>query len=394
MTKTPAFVLRQGEEAPTNHPEGAGAASVAGAVKRLVEQLPEKTERRAARKNLDLFMWSGCILVKGEGNVMAKLLSGAHLHVFPWEWDDGITDEFKLMIEKGIFVSEHSGRQGEKSRWFGTGGPGLAARVNQFRKKYSPSLRFFVNSMKEMFNASVTTEFVVNYPDAESNGEVVGFMLLHDDDFEADLRGMATIGGKGGWNPEVKKMTFEDVETGERDTITIPHGTVVVMDRIAAGAVKEFQFKHGIEDAEGTYTYGFQMNVKASVKSLAVDDSTEENGCLRYVPGSGLERKLRRHAPLAGSRDEGHALKIEVDESKGDVIALAPCMRGSVTVHDEFVVHGSGGNNSPDKQRRTYVLAYRPKAVVEAERRIGFTHSHNDKVNWDTFDDGNERKKE
>ena len=34
------------------------------------------------------------------------------------------------------------------------------------------------------------------------------------------------------------------------------------------------------------------------------------------------------------------------------------------------------------------VLAYRPRPVVEAERRLGFTHSHNDNVNWDTFDDG------
>jgi phytanoyl-CoA hydroxylase len=63
-------------------------------------------------------------------------------------------------------------------------------------------------------------------------------------------------------------------------------------------------------------------------------------------------------------------------------------MRGSVTVHDEFVVHGSSG-----RQRRTYVLAYRPKRVVDAERRIGSTHSHNDVVNWDTFNDGEDRKK-
>mmetsp|Transcript_10105 Transcript_10105/g.17884 ORF Transcript_10105/g.17884 Transcript_10105/m.17884 type:complete len:81 (+) Transcript_10105:198-440(+) len=68
-------------------------------------------------------------------------------------------------------------------------------------------------------------------------------------------------------------------------------------------------------------------------------------------------------------------------------------MRGYVTVHDEFVVHGSGGNMSPDRQRRTYVLAYRPKSVVEAERKLGFTHSHNDEVNWDTFDDGEDRRK-
>jgi hypothetical protein len=52
------------------------------------------------------------------------------------------------------------------------------------------------------------------------------------------------------------------------------------------------------------------------------------------------------------------------------------------------VVHGSGGNNSPTNQRRTYVLAYRAGVIVEAERKIGFTHSHNDEVNWDTFHDG------
>mmetsp|Transcript_21067 Transcript_21067/g.31203 ORF Transcript_21067/g.31203 Transcript_21067/m.31203 type:complete len:284 (+) Transcript_21067:69-920(+) len=127
--------------------------------------------------------------------------------------------------------------------------------------------------------------------------------------------------------------------------------------------------------------------------SLAIDDSTEENGCLRYVPGSGLSRKLRQHAPLASSRDEGHALTIELDESKGDVEKLAPCKRGSITVHDEFVIHGSSGNKCPDRQRRTYVLAYRPKTVVDAERKLGFTHSHNDEVNWDTFNDGQERKK-
>ena len=119
--------------------------------------------------------------------------------------------------------------------------------------------------------------------------------------------------------------------------------------------------------------------------SLAIDDSTEENGCLRYIPGSQLTRKLRPHVPLINSRDDAHALTIEVDESKGDVIKLAPAKRGSVTIHDEFVVHGSGGNNS-NGHRRTYVVAYRPRAVIDAERRIGFTHSHNDRVNWDNWE--------
>ena len=120
--------------------------------------------------------------------------------------------------------------------------------------------------------------------------------------------------------------------------------------------------------------------------SLAVDDSTEENGCLRYVPGSHKDKTLRPHVPLGKSRDDAHALSIEIN--KGDEIRLAPARRGSVTIRDEFVVHGSGGNRAKNRQRRTYVIAYRPRKVVQAERKIGFTHSHNDNVNWDTFGDG------
>ena len=120
--------------------------------------------------------------------------------------------------------------------------------------------------------------------------------------------------------------------------------------------------------------------------SLAIDNSNEENGCLRYVVGSGVSKSLRPHVPLSGSRDEGHALTIEIGGN--EEIRFAPATRGSLTIHDEYVVHGSAGNNSPVNNRRTYVLAYRAGAIVQAERKIGFTHSHNDEVNWDTFHDG------
>lgn len=120
--------------------------------------------------------------------------------------------------------------------------------------------------------------------------------------------------------------------------------------------------------------------------SLAIDDSDEENGCLQYVVGSGVNKILREHRPLYNSREEGHTLTVQVGPD--EVIRLAPVKRGSITIHDEYVVHGSGGNQSKDRQRRTYVLAYRAKEIVQAERRIGFTHSHNDDVNWDNFNDG------
>ena len=38
-------------------------------------------------------------------------------------------------------------------------------------------------------------------------------------------------------------------------------------------------------------------------------------------------------------------------------------------------MHGSGGN-SAEHPRKTYVLAYRDKLMVEYERRIGFSHSY------------------
>jgi len=118
--------------------------------------------------------------------------------------------------------------------------------------------------------------------------------------------------------------------------------------------------------------------------SLALDDSDAANGCLRYVAGSGVGKTLRPHQPVANNRDEGHALSVQVDLDS-EQVRLAPALSGSVTIHDEYVVHGSAGNSCPDRQRRTYVLAYRDREIVEAERRIGFSHSHNDKVNWDTF---------
>jgi len=109
---------------------------------------------------------------------------------------------------------------------------------------------------------------------------------------------------------------------------------------------------------------------------LAVDDSDRENGCMRFVPGSHLEPELRPHRPLHGDRDRSHTLVAEVDEST-DPIRLAEIRRGDVTVHNERVIHGSGGNTSA-RWRRAYVVAFRSRETVAEERAMGFTHSHND----------------
>ena len=92
--------------------------------------------------------------------------------------------------------------------------------------------------------------------------------------------------------------------------------------------------------------------------------------------GSQKEPRLRPHRPLHGDREKSHTLVAEVDESR-DPIVCAEIRRGDCTIHDERVIHGSGGNTS-DRWRRAYIVAYRARSTVEWERAHGFTHSHND----------------
>jgi phytanoyl-CoA hydroxylase len=108
---------------------------------------------------------------------------------------------------------------------------------------------------------------------------------------------------------------------------------------------------------------------------LALDDSTVENGCMRFVPATSHEPHLRPHMPQFGDRGTSHALGTELQPD--DVVVPVPISRGDVTVHNERVMHGSGGN-STDGYRRAYVLAFRSEETVKLERRAGFTHSHND----------------
>ena len=108
---------------------------------------------------------------------------------------------------------------------------------------------------------------------------------------------------------------------------------------------------------------------------LAVDDSTTENGCMQFLPGSHLE-PVRPHRPLHGDRSSSHTLVTDLRPT--DVMRPVEIRRGDITVHNEGVLHGSGGNFSSSSYRRAYIVALRSTSTVAEERRRGFTHSHND----------------
>jgi hypothetical protein len=129
-------------------------------------------------------------------------------------------------------------------------------------------------------------------------------------------------------------------------------------------------------------------NTWTATFSLALNDADVENGCLQVAPGTNKEPALRNHSPkkytaLASGnevkRDEGHTLVIDMKDT--DELIYLPVKRGSITIHDERIVHGSGGNTT-NEWRKTYVMAFRDAGTIAQERALGFTHSHNDEVNW------------
>jgi len=88
--------------------------------------------------------------------------------------------------------------------------------------------------------------------------------------------------------------------------------------------------------------YGFPLDVPAVTCWIAIDDSTLDNGCLRFVPGSHLQDTP--HEQITGTV----LTRAAVDESQ--VIDL-PVPAGTVVIFDKLTIHGSGPNTT-DRPRR------------------------------------------
>jgi len=86
---------------------------------------------------------------------------------------------------------------------------------------------------------------------------------------------------------------------------------------------------------------------------IALDDVAEENGCLRYVPGSHRWHLL----PVTGLAGEMNAIEtVLTPEQRAEFRPVAvPLKRGEATFHHPLMVHGSSENRSA-RPRRGAVL--------------------------------------
>jgi hypothetical protein len=99
---------------------------------------------------------------------------------------------------------------------------------------------------------------------------------------------------------------------------------------------------------------------------IAIDDSTTENGCMRYIPGSHRTGVLSHH--LDERRDVVfnqaiHGELFDETKAKDDVL-----MAGQLSLHDLFLIHGSRPNRST-KRRAGLTFRYLP-ATSHFDRSI------------------------
>jgi len=84
-----------------------------------------------------------------------------------------------------------------------------------------------------------------------------------------------------------------------------------------------------------------------------LDDATEENGCLQYVPGSHRWGLLEKPT-LAGEMDGLKAVLSEEQRAQFKPVAI-PLKAGYAAFHHPLLVHGSYANYSP-RSRKAFVL--------------------------------------
>ncbi|RMH67547.1 MAG: phytanoyl-CoA dioxygenase family protein [Bacteroidetes bacterium] len=86
---------------------------------------------------------------------------------------------------------------------------------------------------------------------------------------------------------------------------------------------------------------------------IGLDDATEANGCLHYVPGS-HHWELLPVTGLAGDMDAIQTVLTEAQRDRFRPVAV-PLRKGEASFHHPHIVHGSYGNRT-DRPRRALVL--------------------------------------
>jgi ectoine hydroxylase-related dioxygenase (phytanoyl-CoA dioxygenase family) len=98
---------------------------------------------------------------------------------------------------------------------------------------------------------------------------------------------------------------------------------------------------------------------------IALDDSTVENGCLYYVPGSHRWNLL----PITGLTGNMEEIRTVLSKGQNEQFRPVPCevKRGHCVFHHPLMVHGSYENRTDRQRRATLINAFRDGVISDSD---------------------------
>lgn len=98
---------------------------------------------------------------------------------------------------------------------------------------------------------------------------------------------------------------------------------------------------------------------------IALDDSTVENGCLYYVPGSHRWNLL----PITGLTGNMEEIRTVLSKEQNEQFGPVPCevKRGHCVFHHPLMVHGSYENRTDRQRRATLINAFRDGVLSDSD---------------------------
>ncbi len=98
---------------------------------------------------------------------------------------------------------------------------------------------------------------------------------------------------------------------------------------------------------------------------LALDNVDDENGCLRYVPGSHLKGKRPHSVGKVLGFSQGINDFSEEDEASEVKTHMKP---GDLAVHHGWTIHRAMPNQSKTRSRRAFAMVYKGKSCLRDEK--------------------------
>lgn len=101
---------------------------------------------------------------------------------------------------------------------------------------------------------------------------------------------------------------------------------------------------------------------------IGLDDSTRENGCLHYVPGSHRWNLL----PITGLAGDMHEIMTVLNDEQKQAFRPVPVelKKGECSFHHSLTVHGSYENRSHRPRRATVINAFRDGVVSDSNDEL------------------------